>query len=201
MELFFSSASPYARKIRMFVLELGLTDEIREVAVAGTPMAIGTMPVTQNPLGKLPCLTREDGPAVYDSRVISQYLNSYAGGRLYPASPRLWETLTLEATAEGILDAALAMVYERRMRDEAIVFEAWIEGQWAKIERSLDAIESRWMSHLAGPLDAAHIGLAAALGYLDFRLDDRSWRASRANLADWFKEFGGRESFKETMPV
>jgi glutathione S-transferase len=201
MELYSADASPYARKVRICIHELGLVDQVREIGAAGTPMAPGTMPVSQNPLGKIPCLTRTDGVALYDSRVITQYLNNRAGGNLYPDAPRLWETLTLEATADGIMDAALLMVYERRVRDETIVFEDWIEGQWTKVVRSLGAIEARWMSHLAGPMDAAHIGLAAALGYLDFRLDDRNWRASHANLANWFSDFSERTSFKDTSPA
>lgn len=200
MELYYSPASPYARKVRMCVLELGLEAQVELLPAVGTPMEPGTMPVSQNPLGKIPCLTRPEGPALYDSRVIVRYLNDRASGTLYPAAPRLWETLTLEATAEGILDAALQMVYERRMRDEKIVSEDWIEAQWGKVDRSLGAIEARWMSHLSGPMDMAHIGLGAALGYLDFRLDARNWRASNPNLAKWFKGFSERASFQETMP-
>ena len=63
------------------------------------------MPVGANPLGKVPALERPDGPALYDSQVICRYLDDLAGGRLYPAKPRLWETLTLEATADGIVEA------------------------------------------------------------------------------------------------
>ena len=201
MELYFSPASPYARKVRMCILELGLADQVTETAAVGTPLSPGSLPISQNPLGKIPCLTRTDGPAIYDSRVIQRYLNDRANGSLYPEAPRLWETLTLEATAESILDAAIQMVYERRMRDEKIVSEDWIEAQWTKIDRTLEAIEARWMSHLAGPLDMGQIGMAAALGYLDFRLDARGWRNKTPNLAKWFDAYAKRASFQETMPA
>ena len=90
----------------------------RDGARGGTPVAPGTMPVTRNPLGKIPVLEREDGPALYDSRVICRYLDDLAGGGLYPEKPRLWETLTLEATGDGMMEAAVLMVYEERTRPE-----------------------------------------------------------------------------------
>ncbi len=181
--------------------ETGLLDQVEIVAAAGTAIDPGTMPVATNPLGKVPTLERRDGPALYDSRVISRYLDDLAGGRLYPGKPRLWETLTLEATADGILDAAVLMVYEGRLRPETLHFAPWTDGQWTKIARALDAIESRWMSHLAGPLDAAQIAVACALGYLDFRLADRAWRDGRPALAAWEARFAERPSMQATVPV
>ena len=100
-----------------------------------------------NPLGKIPALVRDDGPALYDSRVITRYLDARAGGRLYPET-RIWEVLTLEATADGIMDAALAMVLELRLRAEGERSPRWIEGQWRKVERGLDAIEDRAQTRL-----------------------------------------------------
>jgi glutathione S-transferase len=159
------------------------------------------MPVTRNPLGKIPVLEREDGPALYDSRVICRYLDDLAGGGLYPAKPRLWETLTLEATGDGIMEAALLMVYEDRTRPEERRFGGWVEGQWAKIDRALDAVEARWMAHLAGPPDASHIAVGCALGYLDFRLAARDWRPGRPALAAWEARFAARPSMQATRPV
>ena len=152
----------------------------------GTPLEPGSMPVALNPLGKIPCLERADGPALYDSRVICRYLDDLAGGRLYPGKPRLWETLTLEATADGITEAMLAIVYEARLRPEAHRRPDFVEAQWAKVARALDAIEARWLAYLAGPLDAGQIALGCALGYLDLRAADRDWRAGRPGLAAWF---------------
>jgi glutathione S-transferase len=181
--------------------ETDLLDRVEIVAATGTAVAPGTMPLAINPLGKVPTLERRDGPALYDSRVISRYLDDLAGGTLYPAKPRLWETLTLEATADGVTEAAVLMVYEGRLRPENLHFPPWIEGQWAKVARSLDAIEARWMSHLAAPLDAAQIALACALGYLDFRLDARAWRDGRPALAAWYARFSERPSMQATGPV
>lgn len=200
LRLYRSPTSPFVRKVAVMLDELGLTGEVEMVEAGGTPVDPGGMPLGQNPLGKIPVLERPDGPAIYDSRVISRYLDDRAGGRLYPAPPALWQTLTLEATADGILDAAVLMVYETRVRPEERRFEPWVEGQWSKIARALDVIESRWMSHLAGPLDAAQIAVGCALGYLDFRVPERAWRNGRPALDGWEARFRDRPSMAATVP-
>jgi glutathione S-transferase len=134
------------------------------------------------------------------SHQLRRFLDDRAGGRLYPPAPRLWETLTLEATGDGILDAAILMVYEWRVRPEDKRHEPWVEGQWAKVARALDTIEARWMSHLNGPLDIGQIAVGCALGYLDFRHDARGWRNGRPALAAWEKAFAARPSMAATVP-
>lgn len=199
MQLFHAAASPFVRKCMVVLHETEQLNDVELVAAEGTPVNSAKMPVAHNPLGKIPALQRPDGPAIYDSRVICQFLNARAGGALYPQA-RLWETLTLEATGDGIMEAAVLMVYEGRVRPEEMVYAPWVEGQWAKVERALDAVNTRWMSHLAGPLDAAHISIGCALGYLDFRHPDRDWRSSRDSLATWFAEFSERPSMASTAP-
>ena len=200
MKLYHSATSPYVRKVMILLKETGQEGDVELVAATGTPVDPASMPVAHNPLGKIPALERPEGPALYDSRVICRYLDDRAGGRLYPAAPRLWDTLTLEATADGILDAAILMVYETRVRPEAGYFEPWVEGQWTKITRSLDAIEGRWMSHLAGPLDMGQVAVGCALGYLDFRHGARDWRGARPALAKWYEDFAERPSMAATVP-
>ena len=108
--------------------------------------------------------------------------------------------LTLEATADGILDAAILMVYEGRLRPQDKRFDPWVEGQWAKIARSLDALETAWAAHLGGPLDIGQIAVACALSYLDFRHDARNWRHGRPALAAWYVGMAARDSLKATEP-
>ena len=201
MRLFDSATSPFARKVRVLLHETGLLPGVELVPSAGTPTAPGTLPVTRNPLGKVPVLEREDGPALYDSRVICRYLDDLAGGRLYPDKPRLWDTLTLEATGDGMMEAAVLMIYEGRTRPEDKRFDGWVDAQWTKVARALDAVENRWMAHLAGPLDAAQIAVGCALGYLDFRLANRTWREARPALAAWEARFAARPSMQATRPV
>jgi len=200
MKLYHSPTSPYVRKVMVLLAETGQQDDVTLVPATGTPVDAGSMPLAQNPLGKIPALERPEGPALYDSRVICRYLDDRAGGRLYPAAPRLWDTLVLEATADGIVDAAILMVYEWRVRPETARHEPWVEGQWAKVARSLDAIEGRWMSHLAGPLDMGQVAVGCALGYLDFRHDDRNWRGACPALAAWYEGFATRPSMQATVP-
>lgn len=200
MKLYSSQTSPFARKVRILLHETGQLDDVEIVAATGTPLDPQTMPVAQNPLGKLPALERGDGPAIYDSRVICRFLDARIGGRLYPLGNRLWETLTLEATADGIMDAAILMVYETRIRPEGKRFPDWVEGQWQKIARSVAAVDRRWISHLNAPLDMGQVAMACALGYLDFRHADRNWRLGNDALADWFNVFSKRESFAATVP-
>ncbi len=200
LRLHTSPTTPFGRKVMVMILETGQEGDIEVAQAAGTPLDASKMPVAQNPLGKIPALERDDGAALYDSRVICRYLDDRAGGKLYPAKPRLWETLTLEATGDGILEAAVLMIYESRLRPEAIRFEDWVEGQWSKIARALDTLEARWMAYLNGPLDMGQIAIGCALSYLDFRHGPRNWRTGRPALALWYDAFAARESMKLTEP-
>lgn len=200
MRLYHSPTTPFGRKVMVLILEAGLVDQVKVQEVSGTPLLPGSMPIDRNPLGKIPALERNDGGVIYDSRVICRYLDDLSGASLYPDVPYLWETLTLEATADGILEAALSMVYEVRIRPEDKRFPEWIEGQWSKIARALDSIEATWIAHMDGPLDMAHIAVGCALSYLDFRLADRHWREGRPKLAAWEARFAKRPSMLATKP-
>tara|TARA_R110002124_G_scaffold186786_1_gene354247 strand:- start:8505 stop:9119 length:615 start_codon:yes stop_codon:yes gene_type:complete len=203
MVLHHSPTSPYVRKVMILLMESGMSDQVELSAAMGTPVDPGTMPIGANPLGKIPALERPDGCTLYDSRVITRYLATLAtdGPAFYPDGPRLWEVLTLEATADGILDAAILMRYETALRPEAAQSSAWIEGQWSKVDRALDTLEARWMGHLSGPLCIGQIAVGCALGYLDFRHDARNWRATRPSLTDWYKRFSQRPSMQATPPA
>lgn len=197
MQLLMSPASPFARKCRVVLREAHLLDTVTEVNVATSPTATDPGVAAANPLGKIPALLRDHGPALYDSRVITRFLDDHAAANLYPKA-RLWEVLTLEATADGIMEAALAITYEGRMRPEAQQSPDWMDAQWAKAIRAIGAIETRWMSHLTGPLDMAQIGVACALSYIDLRHDARGWRTGHAALADWHAGFMTRDSMTAT---
>lgn len=198
MRLFHSPTTPFGRKVMVALIETGLVEAVEVVSASGNPIAPGTMPVDLNPLGKIPVLALEDGTSLFDSRVICRYLDTRAGAGLYPPAPGLWRTLTLEAMADGMLEAAILMVYEARLRPEPIRFADWTEAQWAKIARALDTLERDWTDHLNGPLDMGQIALGCALGYLDFRLDARGWRDGHPRLAAWQADFAQRPSLQTT---
>ena len=199
MKLISAGPSPFVRKVRVLLLETGQESDVTLVDVTLTPTATSPEAVAANPTGKIPALVRDDGPTLYDSRVITRFFDDRAQAGFYPPS-RLWETLTLEATADAIMDAGVLMVYEHRVRPEEKVFEPWIDAQWGKIERAVAAINARWMSHLAGPLDMSHIAVGCALGYLDFRLGNREWRTGNGDLDDWYAAFSQRDSMTATAP-
>ena len=181
--------------------EAKATDRVTLVPAAGHPLEPGTMPVDRNPLGKIPALERPDGPTLYDSRVITRYLDDLLAARLYPAAPRLWDTLTIEATGDGMAESAVLMRYEVFVRPEPSRSPAWVEAQWAKIDRAMAALEDRWMSHLAGPVDMGHIAVGCALGYVDFRHGERDWRTAHPALAAWFAAFDARPAMQATAPT
>lgn len=200
MQLISSPASPFVRKVRVVLLETGQDAEVKQIDVSTTPLAPAAEVTAANPLSKIPALVRPDGPTLYDSRVVTRFLDARAGGHLYP-SDRIWEVLTLEATADALLDAAVLMVYEGRCRPEDKQDKGWLDAQWSKIEGALDALNDRWMSHLSGPLDMGQIAVGCALGYLDFRHEDRAWRKGRDALDDWFAVFCQRDSMLATKPM
>ena len=200
MKLAYSPTSPYVRKVMVLLHETGQLDDVSLTSISTTPLAADAALLPSNPLGKVPALEREEGPALYDSRVICAYLNDRAGAKLYGSGARHWDILTLEATADGILDAALSMTYESRLRPEERRMPEWVEGQWDKIARACAALNTRWMSHLSGPVDMGQIAVACALGYVDFRHDARGWRKGNDALAAWYKTFDSRPSMEATRP-
>jgi glutathione S-transferase len=193
-------ASPFGRKVAVVAHETGLASriEIRDQAVS--PVSPNDAVAAANPLGKIPCLVTDDGEALYDSRVIAEYLNGLHGGtRLFPARGEArWRTLRRQALGDGIMDAAVAARYEAALRPEAYRWDGWIEGQKRKVARGLDRLEAE-----AAGLDGVDIGLIAAgcaLGYLDFRYPDWPWRPGRPRLAAWFEGFDARASMQQTRP-
>ena len=202
MKLYTSPTTPFGRKVMIALHETGLIGQVTVATVATTPVATDPALAAANPLGKIPCLERPEGPALYDSRVIVRYLDAmHAGPRLYPEGPALFSALTLEALGDGILDAGVSARYEVAVRPEDKRWRPWVEAQTGKIVRALDALESLWTAHLAGPLDAGAISVAAALGYLDFRYGDMGWREGRPRLAAWHAGFAARPSYAATQPA
>lgn len=187
MILRYSAASPYARKIRIAAELLGLTARI-EIVAASTADPNDSLR-QQNPLGKIPTLILEDGSALYDSRVIADYLDYLGGGKLIPADPaRRFEVLRLQALGDGINDAALLIRYETAMRRPELRDQEAIDLQQGKIDRALAALEA---APPASPIDIGHVALACALGYLDLRFEG-AWRATHPKLVAWLEAFAAK---------
>ncbi len=198
IRLLSSPPSPFVRKVRVLLLETE-QDDVEIVDVTAHPLGGDSALNAAAPLGKIPALERDGGPTLFDSRVICRFLDTRAQAGLYPDA-RIWDTLTLEALADGIMDAAVISVYEKRARPEEMWYQPWLDAQWDKVERGLDALERQWMSHLHGPIDMGQIAVGCALGYLDFRHADKGWRNGRDSLAAWEKTFVTRPSMQSTIP-
>jgi glutathione S-transferase len=200
MKLFYSPASPYVRKVMVLLHETNQLDDVELVTISGTPLSPAEGMLGKNPLTKIPALECTDGSTLFDSRVICAYLDDRAQGGLYPTGAARWDTLTLEALADGISDAALLMTYELRLRPEDKQMPQWVEGQWGKVVRAVAALNGQWMSQLNGPLDMGQIAVGCALGYVDLRHDARGWRQDNDALANWFETFESRASMVATRP-
>jgi len=184
IKILYSPSSPYSAKVRMSAAHAKLQFESIKTDT-NTPDAAF---LAANPLGKIPVLITEDGEAVFDSRAITQHLNRIGGGVLFPrnAARRLYAE-KLEALADGICDCVIAHVYERRFRPEEKVHQEWLDKQWAKAMRGLDALNAA-PPRLTGKLNAGHIALRACLGYLALRFDGK-WERGRSKLVRWVKKF------------
>jgi len=200
MQLRSSPSSPFGRKVKMATYILGFDDQV-------TPVLTDTLDPNDsicdvNPLGKIPAL-EDDGTTYYDSRVIMEYLDAKAGGgKIIPASgPTRYEALTRAALMDGILDAAILVIYERRMRPEDKYVESVVERQRGKIIRGLEAIAAKNPSYSNGAMpDIGEIGLACVLDYLDFR-KQVNWRDHAPNLASWLADFAAAvPGYEDSMP-
>ena len=203
MKLIGSPASPYARKVRVVMAEKKLEYQYVTEDVWAADSSI----TRSNPLGKVPCLVMEGGEAVFDSRVIVEYLDTLSPvGKLIPTQGReRAEVKTWEALADGLLDAALLARMEMifKGRTEAQRSQAWIDRQMGKIDAALEAMsvglaDKPFCSGIHFSLSDVAVG--CALAYLDFRFPQVAWRAHHANLAKLHEKLAQRPSFIETAP-
>lgn len=202
MKLIGSPTSPYVRKVRMVMAEKKLDFQL----VVEDPWS-GDAVLKANPLGKVPCLVMEGGEAVFDSRVIVEYLDTLSPvGKLIPASGReRVEIRTWEALADGLLDAAVLARLEATWPGRAPVqrCQAWIDRQMSRVASSLKAMsqglgETPWCAGNA--LTLADIAVGCALGYLDFRFPQIDWRGSHPNLQKLHDKLSARQSFIDSAP-
>jgi len=198
MKLYYSASSPYVRKVLVCAHELGLADKIELAATKVVPSEPNRDYARVTPLMKVPALEREDGPPLFDSIVICEYLDGRAGGRIFPKGEARWRALRLNALADGVLDAAVLTRYETFLRPENLRWKAWTEGQLLKVDQALDFLEQN-VGELGG-IDIGTIAVGCALGYLDFRYADRRWRDKHPKLAAWWELVSKRPSFDKTVP-
>ncbi|CAH1656454.1 Glutathione S-transferase family protein [Hyphomicrobiales bacterium] len=195
-----SPPSPFGRKVKIAAKVLGLWDRI-DVVTTDTADPNDSIR-HQNPLGKIPALILEDGRVLFDSPVILEYLDHLAGGgRIIPNGAARFDVLTQQALGDGLLDAALLLVYERRWREADKHESKWIAHQHGKAERSLAVLEANPPAAPTTVPDAGQITIACALSYLDLRFDG-AWRAEHPKLVAWLAAFEKAvPAFAETAPA
>jgi len=197
MKLLYQTHSPYARKVLVFAHEAGLAGDIEVIHHETSPTRRNEAVVRENPLGKVPVLLRDGLPPLFDSDVICAYLDTlHAGPRLIPAQGEArWQALRLQAVAQGLADAGIALRWETVRRPIELRYGPLQDGHVQKLLSSYDWLE-RELDH-ASPVHVGHIALATSLSWLAFReLPD--FRRGRARLADWFDAFEHRDSMRAT---
>ncbi len=201
MKLFWSSRSPFVRKVMVAAYETGLADRIERMRAVVAPAKPNAEVMAVNPLNKLPTLLTEDGQTLYDSRVICEYLDGLRNGpKLFPAvGPERLAALRRQALGDGIMDASILIVYEGRYRPAEKHEQKWLDLQAGKIERALAALEAAPPA-LDTPPNIGQITLACALGYREFRFPGALTK-NYPRLTQWLDTFAQRvPAFEATKP-
>lgn len=201
MKLFGTHTSPYVRKVRVVLAEKKLDYQLVLEDVSSADTKIQEV----NPLGKVPCLVMEDGSALYDSRVIVEYLDTLTPvGKLIPPSGReRAEVKCWEALADGVLNAAILVRLEETKRTATQQSTEWKRHQMGKVGAGLEAMSTKLANKSfcnGNQYSLADIAVATALGWLSFRFPQIGWRDAYPNLGRLYDKVSERPSFKETPP-
>jgi glutathione S-transferase len=200
MKLSFSAASPFARKVRIAAIELGLIDKIEFTPATVAPGTANEDYSRITPLKKLPVLITNDGDVILDSYVIVEYLNEMVGGSLIPDyGPGRWKAKTNHSLINGMLDSMLLCRYEKMVRPQGLQWQAWSDDHWNRAWTGMARFENM-PEVLDGPFDISQIGLVCVLGYADFRFADCGWRKAYPKLDAFHQKMLERPSVKISVP-
>ena len=204
MILYYSRPSPFARKALVALIETNQLDDVVLEEVKIGPMAPGEIVPAANPLGKIPTLLLPNGSSIIDSKYICRYIDEANPNsdwqKLYPRGEDIWPALRLEALADGILEAAVLLIYEIRIRQEELRVKEWVDAQLLKINRTLDHLEDN-ISQLLENINMGCLTIAISLDYLDFRHEYIGWRKNHPKLSAWHDRIKSRQSLNETYPT
>ena len=197
MKLLYQTHSPYARKVLVAALEIGLGKELEVVHHETSPMRRNQDVFALNPLGKVPVLITDDGTVLFDSDVICEYFDGLLESpKLIPSERRArYRSLRWQALAQGIADAGIAARWETERRPESLRWPRMRDGQLEKIAAACDFLEQE--IHTITAPDIGAISLATALSWIDFR-DVYPFQAGRPRLFSWYAEFSARASMLAT---
>ena len=201
MKLAFSQGSPFARKVRIAAIELGLIDKIELVTTVVAPGQPNPEYSKIYPMKKLPALILGNGDVVVDSYVIVEYLDELAGGgKLIPASgPTRWKVKSDHSMLQAMLDSMLLCRYENMVRPQGLQWQAWSDDHWNRAWTGMAHFEKQ-PDMLSRPLDISQIALVCVLGYADYRFADCGWRRAYPNLDAFHEKMLQRPSVKISVP-
>ena len=200
MKLWYSPASPFVRKVLVMAHETGLIEKLELNLVASTAIQPDPELSKVNPLTKIPTLELEDGSTIFDSTVICEYLDTlHDGQKMIPDDETRWNTLVTQSIGNGIMEAAVGVRYEQALRPQEHQWDVWMNGQFAKIDKALDVLET-WRGARIQDMHIGSITVACALAYMDFRHGDRDWRDGRPVLTQMLDTFSRRTSMLQTRP-
>lgn len=199
MKLYWSSRSPYVRKVMICAYELGMADSIERIHSVVSMSNPNMEVMHDNALGKIPTLILDDGRVLYDSVVICEYLDSLRASALLfpPQGEARWTALRRHALGNGMLDTLLLWRSEIS-KPAARQTPEWLATFSLKIRNALEVIEADADALSHGPFDIGQIGIGAALVYLDFRFADMSWRSGHPRAEAWMQQFQQRESVQKS---
>ena len=202
MKLYYAPASPYVRKVMILAHETGLADRLDLVRTVVSSTEPHRELLLDNPLCKIPTLVLDDSMALFDSRVICEYLDGlHAGAKLFPAEGRArMAALRWQAMGDGLLDALLPLRNER-MKDATMRNPAIIAALETKVRATLDAMDKEAGALAAAPFSIGQIAVGGSLCYVDFRFAEMAWRTTRPALATWHATFCERPSVSGTHYV
>ncbi len=197
MKLLYQTHSPFARKVLVFAHEVGLAERIEVIHHETSPTLRNNEVFAQNPLGKVPVLLRPGAEPLFDSDVICAYLDTlHAGPRWMPAAGEArWRALRLQAAAQGLAEAGIALRWETVRRPAALRYQALADGYLEKLVATYDWLERQ--AELEPPFHVGHVALGTALSWLAFR-ELTGFRDGRPRLAGWFDAFEQRGSMQAT---
>lgn len=194
MKLYWALMSPFVRKVMVVAHETGTVEKLELVETSVSMAEVNPALQIDNPLSKIPTLVPDNGTALYDSRVICEYLDDLGEGpSLFPSGPSRWDALRRQALGDGLMDA-LILWRQERLKPDLRRTPQWQTSFAAKLDVALLQLEEEARQLAGMPFDIGHAALGCALGYMDVRFADLEWRRGRPRLAQWHTTFEARAS-------
>lgn len=202
MKLYYSTASPFVRKVLVVIYELELQSEVALIPTKVNPIDKNQDVSRWNPSGEIPTLVTDDVGALVGSTLISQYLAHYRNDfDVFPKNTyELFKALQLTECGDIVMRSGVLRRYEHVLRPQEYFWKEWSDGQLEKIDKTLEVLENEWISYInSSNLNIGLITVACSLSYLNFRFSDYDWRSKYSMLKKWHDIFEKKDSMIQTV--